>query len=227
MFFPGFGNKGDIMGSTQESSIFKAADEGDIERIKKLMGQRIDLCQGDNQHRTALHYALMLPLRCDPLLEARKQQVAELLIHSSPQTLTEQDDAGNTPVHLLALSGFDTLLAKAIRLNQRAAFIINNAGAYPIHLAIANQQRKTAEVLLTIPEMAHVVDRHSKNLMHHAARFNNVEVLNLLPLTGSYLYEAMDAHDDSFKRPLDIAHDFDFTEVIDWLNSHSATCSPK
>jgi ankyrin repeat protein len=225
MFFLERANKGDLMDYTHEASIFKAADEGDLEHINNLIHQGIDLTQGDDQQRTALHYALMLPMRCSPILAARKKQIAQQLIEACPKSLTHQDAAGTTPVHLLALlSGFDTLLEESIRLNQQAAFMPNNAGAYPIHLAIANQQNKTAAVLLTIPTMADLIDKHQQNLMHHAARCNNVEALNLLLKTASDIHGAMEACDDKFKKPLDVAHDFEFPEVVEWLRSHHTRC---
>lgn len=215
------------MGHERESSIFKAADEGDVERVKILIEQKIDLSRGDEQQRTALHYATMRPLLCSPLLKEQKNHIAELLIQTASQSLMQQDEAGNTPIHLMALSGLDSLLAEAISLNKKSALVENKAGAYPIHLAIANQEIAVVKLLLTIPEMPLLVDRHEQNLMHHAAKFNNTVVLNHLENTTMDITEAMNARDEDFQTPEDIARHFDFQEVIEWFNAHRTSCSPK
>lgn len=210
------------MVNSLDASIIKAAVEGDISCFKVLLQHQTDFKRRDPSQRIALHYVLMLPISFDESLKTNKEHIAELLIQQTPETLRCQDNAGDTPLHLMASQGFDSLLTKMLQQDPKAALIANNAGEYPIHSAILNQKINAIRSLLATNDMTTLIDFHENNLFHYAALSNNSEVLNLLFAEYSKQLPDLNGVNDNFQTPLDIAYKQGYQQIIDILQQHGA-----
>ncbi len=200
------------------ASIHIAAAEGNVERVEELLSQHIQPATPDAEKKLALHHALHLTRDYEEKLKNNKIFIAKILMHRAPVTLTHPDYAGDTPMHLMASNdAFHDLLVEALQLNPSSALISNNAGEYPIHVAIANQQLAAEKTLLSQPNVATLIDAHGNTLLHHAAMAHNLTIIT--DLINSYQID-VNAYNDNFQTALDIAASMHFSDIVDYLKSH-------
>jgi len=112
----------------------------DIEKIKALLSQGVDVNARDSLGRTALHCT------CEKFDTPPSEKIARLLIGQGAD-VNARDKSGNTPLHLAAREWdidedlLDLLIAKGADVNAR-----NDDGQTPLHLAApANLDVPTAE----------------------------------------------------------------------------------
>lgn len=203
--------------------LMQAASDGNLPEAQRLLSGAMDITQADDsQKRTALHYALMLPIRLDPSMRAGKLAIAQLLIGQAPEMLASQDVAGDTAMHLMAVHGWDDLLEVILKDNPDYAihlFLANNQGELPIHTAIANQREAVVEQLLEYDPMDSIVDGNDNTLLHHAAMANNSDAIKCIMKR-----DAVDVHatNSDGQTALDIAKMNHYVELFPLLDGHQS-----
>lgn len=212
---------------TLDATLVGAAVEGNVQRVKTLLKQQnSNVLFRDHLGRTVLHYALLLPISYDEELKNNKTIIANLFIDLNAELLGTQDEAGDTPVHFMSSVGFDGLLLdKVISDNAAVLFTPNNAGMYPIHGAIANQQHAVTKILLTVADIACLIDSKDRTLFHHAAMMNNRHVLKDLFEMPAVSLPDINHLDEDGRSALDIAKACGFEEVSDLLKKHGGKSS--
>ena len=208
---------------TSDASIFVAAAEGNVSRVKELLEQKIDLSAPDFQGRLALHYAFSLPMLCEPVLIKNKLTIANDLIAHAALMLRHRDNAGDTPLHLMASDDrFHDLLKWIVDTKPELGLITNNFGEYPIHVAIMNKQKHSQETLLAYFAKKADMIKYGGPLLHHAVKANNIAMLR--ELISTYKIDINVLNDD-LQTPLDSALAFHFTDMVDYLKEHGARSS--
>ena len=174
----------------------------------------------DEADRTALHHSLILPAlyKTNPQLKINKTNIAALLISAEPRALSVQDNAGETPIYLMATYDFAQLITVAIRhLTPDSFFIPNNYDLLPIHAAISNHHQDALVALLAVPNMITVTDINQQTLIHHAVHANNLNALQYLLENHEFDLSTIDGQG---KTPLDIAKSYHYHQIIDFLISY-------
>ena len=214
------------MPSSSQVTLYEAALNGDEACVQALLDNNADPSIPNEYQLLPLHYALLYPMNHNGVEEDNedlinnKIRIAQMLIKKTPQTLAFTDEAGDTPVHLMAARGFSTLLSMALPFNSALAFTPNHAGACPIHAAIANHQYGASQVLLAIPVMSELVDFNDKSLVHHAAAMNNLPVLEQLLNVHHHTLPHIHDLDVDGETALEIAKINGFTKISEFLEEH-------
>ncbi len=212
-----------MLNTSKENSetLHQAAGSGNIKVIQAIIDEdSVDLLEEDSRNKVALHYALMFSVQEDPNRKAAKLSIADLLIKNAPDALSHGDDAGNTPVYLMALANLDGLLGEAINRNPSLAWQANNNGTYPIHTAIANHCDQAVDRLLTVDKMADLIDSDECSLIHHGAAANNTHVLHYLFKNFKDCVHEINLLDQDGDTALDIAISRGYQDVCKLLKEH-------
>ncbi len=207
--------------------LMQAASEGHLSEVRCLLSQEMDITQAEDhsQKRTALHYALILPILFDNSIRESKLAIAQLLIGRSPEILASQDVAGDTAMHLMAVYGWEDLLEMILKDNPDYAihlFLANNQGELPIHAAIANQREAVVEQLLEYEPMDSIVDGSGNTLLHHAAMANNRDAIQCIMKRATVDVHAINSDG---KTALDIAKMNHFGSLFPLLDGHLSSSS--
>lgn len=102
--------------------------------------------------------------------------------------LWSADSSGKTCLHLAASRGNVALLTHLLSLVNGTDMLeaVDNDGCTILHYAVRSRQVVVLELLLNRGVDINVTDRSARNVMHHVARWRNVEALRKLnAVTGS------------------------------------------
>uniref|UniRef100_W8BRG3 NF-kappa-B inhibitor cactus n=2 Tax=Ceratitis capitata TaxID=7213 RepID=W8BRG3_CERCA len=106
----------------------------------------------------------------------------------------QQNDDGDTYLHLACISGYDNVVAALIRLAIHPCLlnIKNDYGQTPLHLAALTKQRKILRMLLLAGAEPTLRDRHGNTSLHLACMSGDEQCVNALtmPFSGSEINEA-------------------------------------
>ncbi|MDP1614654.1 MAG: ankyrin repeat domain-containing protein, partial [Methylococcales bacterium] len=112
-------------------------------------------------------------------LKENKELVCHLLVAAAEETLDYPDRSGATAFHLMAVHGFDALLASCLKINMDAVFKANHLSRYPIHEALLNGQLDIVKRLLPLKKTACLTDREDRSPLHYAVLYGTEEMLKI------------------------------------------------
>ena len=185
----------------------KAALEGDVEGVARLLERRADIDQRAENGQTALHLAVeqgharvahvLLGYRADvnardhqgmtPLHIAAGRGMAGLLTDLLTETggdVTLADGTGNTPLHHAAAHGhaavMETLLSRGAQLNAK-----NHNGHTPLHEAVGRQSPEAVAFLLARQAAVNEGDTFSRTPLHLAAKAGSKPIVEQLFASGA------------------------------------------
>ncbi|MBW1810481.1 MAG: ankyrin repeat domain-containing protein [Deltaproteobacteria bacterium] len=135
-------SKADISGNKEDSGpagdrrLFLASEKGNLDEIRKLLGDGVNVDGRDRMGRTALHLAL----------DEGQAEAAKLLLDlgASPVAV---DKLGNTPLHLAAELGSPSLTSRLIEMGADVN-AQGNDGWTPLHLAASWNSKTVIQLLL-------------------------------------------------------------------------------
>lgn len=207
----------------QSTALHQAVIEGDVNRLQNELSNGVDPFAQDSYGRTALHYAFMLPYIYSEEEKNTALMMANVLIQKAPDALLMKDKAGDTPLHLMASNDdFIHFLKDAVMSTADLVTMQNNEGAYPIHIAIANQQQESTHFLLEQPGMFSLVDSYGNTLLHHAVMQNNISAVHRLFTIKESLDVNAVNHDGQTALQLNLVNHLS-PEIRDILIEHGAS----
>lgn len=165
--------------SNGQTSLHQAAMEGWLNTAKVLLSLGANTSAVNKQNQNPLFCTLIMPMDYSEEYKANKIALFELLKTEGNQSLSHQDQAGDTVLHQMAKHDFGQLMSDLLRSKPQLARIRNNAGHYPIHTAVLNEQIENARLLLNVKNTENLADSHGRVALHYAARVGNIEMIKL------------------------------------------------
>jgi ankyrin repeat protein len=190
------------------STIFDAAKDGNLERVKALLKDGPDLVSSkDNNGLTPLHWAAVMG----------HIDVAELLLASGAKVDSEAPKLGRTPLCGAASSGHlgvvELLLYHGADVNHRD---IN--GQTPLYAAVAKDHKDVAELLLTHGADANARDTKNETPFHAAMGKDQKDLAELLLVHGA----DVNARNYRGDAPLHLAAANGADQLVEWLIDNKA-----
>ena len=209
-------NAGD---SNDMTALHKGAVEGHVFTVLALLSKGADPAVSNKQKQAPARSALFVPILHDDGLIARKQSIFLTLLELHPNFLTQHDKDGNTTLHQMAAHGFVQIMEQVLNTNPTLAFLKNNAGLYPVHTAILNQQSGALNQLLKIEGVAAQGDSKNRAPLHYAARYGTMEMVKACYLAT----KDIDITDHADKTPLIWAAQAGNQDALELLIKNGAT----
>ncbi len=197
-----------------DSTVYDAAESGDIERLNKVLvshSHLIDVCNQRYNNRTPLHIAacmghvfviealvqsgskaIDIPNKygCTPMYIAAHQGhvlVIELLVRLGSTAIDTPDNDSWPPMLIAARNGHASVIETLVRLGSTAIDTpINRCGWTPMLVAAHNGHMSVIEALVRLGSTAiDSPDKFKRTPMHMAAQEGHVSVINTLVRLGS------------------------------------------
>ncbi|MDE2663331.1 MAG: ankyrin repeat domain-containing protein [Gemmatimonadota bacterium] len=121
-----------------DSPVADAAMRGDVETVRELLRQGLDVNAAQGDGMTALHWAA----------DRGDAEVADMLIYAGADVAAVTRIGKYTPLHLAARRGSAEILASLIAAGSAVTAATDNSGAVPLHLAAAAGNPDAIAVLL-------------------------------------------------------------------------------
>ena len=166
-----------------------AAQDGDLEVVKRLIGEKANIETKDDYGRTALHVAA----------ENEQAEVATFLIEAGADLEARTDNAlrvywQSTPLMIAAQWGSTPLLLAVAQRNQTMVEFLINGGANvaksdtngltPLHVIAQTDFVSLAELLITRGADINAKDKYSKFTPLDYAQDGELEMIQLLEQHG-------------------------------------------
>ena len=168
----------------QKSEIAPLQDEGNVRSYETTL--------------QSLNGALL----CDAVAKNDVQLVKDLL--QGGYSIDEQDNDGNTPLHIAAELGFPALIKMLVAAGASTEIHGGDLDATPLHIAIACGQTAAALTLLDLGADVNAVGAYGTTALEIAARNNEIKVMLALIRRGAKI----DARSESGWTPLHVAAGF-------------------
>lgn len=200
------------------NELHQAALDGDVEKVKLLLEQRVNPFETNESGQYPIFCALELPVSGyhSSDLRKRKEAIFHLLLPYYVDIKAYHDAAGDTLLHYVAQYGYDVILLalkRKLGTDESAFFIENNFGQQPIHIAIMSKKQSIFETLLAIPGMAAVSDWNQQNLIHHIAHYGTSDMLRYY-CKNNDVRPYINAKDKTDSIPAQIALEFNTTSDV-------------
>jgi len=160
-----------------------AAMRGDKDKVQALLVDGAHPNLLNNAGEPALFTVLRLSMMAGPEVIPGREAIFNVLWDvTAPEIRTGQDAQGATVLHLMAANGFTDLMREILKKEPGLASIpkLYNAQEYPIHTAIINGDRASAEVLFELdPATASYTNVTQQLPLHLAAQSGNKDMLEL------------------------------------------------
>jgi ankyrin repeat protein len=175
--------------STVEEMLRKAAEAGDLDRVRDLLEKGAPVASRGESGDTPLHIAAQLG----------HELICRLLLEAGAAVDTPTDN-GDTPLHYAAWNGQE----EACRLLLEVGAAVDTAkynGDTPLHHAAANGQEEACRLLLEAGAAVDTPRDNGDTPLHHAAANGQEEACRLLLEAGA----AVDTPTDNGSTPLHYA----------------------
>jgi ankyrin repeat protein len=160
------------------SPLHIAAFRGDLNEIRKLLSEHVDINQKTPTARpgrgeTALHLAI-----------GQAHADAALLLIDAGANINIPDEAGDTPLHVAAVNNLPTviqvLLDRGADINAK-----DQDGDTPLHRAAADDSLEAINLLIRRGAAVNGTNRFGETPLHIAAMYGNTEAIRSLLAAGA------------------------------------------
>jgi len=157
-------------------SLQEAAADGDVEAVKSMIAQGVDVNRREDSFRkTALHRATM----------SGHREIVRLLINHGAQLDAKDGWPGGTPLHYAAEKGHkeavELLIARGANINS----IGGSRNETPLHYAARNGQKATVELLIANGADINARNKDGQTPLDIAVSRNHKEIVELLIAKGA------------------------------------------
>lgn len=204
--------------STGMPPLHIAAAAGDLKTVSELLALGADPTTVNHHLQLPIFSALFLPIVYEEDLKENKIKIFKMLMEKAPASIIEQDDNGNTLLHLIASNGLSTLIPEVLKTNATLCKIQNYHSHYPVHTAILNHQIDCARILLQDNGAELLSDSQGRVPLHYAALYSGKDMVELC----CNLSTNLNPLDDENKTPLILATEVENTEAMEILKAHGA-----
>lgn len=156
--------------TTQPIPLHRAAMEGDLDCLKLLLAESVDLNAPDSGGCTPLHLAAMANFHC----------VRELIAMGAETEVV--DNSGLNPLHYAAMHGSVACISELRAVDVSAA---DNDGWTPLHHAALHGHSDCLEELMAMHADINANDCSGWTPLHQAAMYGNVKCLQKLMAKGA------------------------------------------
>ena len=210
------------------TALHRAAGEGDLDKVTRLLQSDIDPNVRDPIQQPAL-FKIFRPSWLGNNAEHMDRIAIFRMLWdvTDPEIRSGQDQEGNTVLHLMAQHGFDELIGETLshvpNLVQKKTYVTSES---PIHTAILNSCLGSEKALLMSQyffdfdtNIASDKDLKDQNILHYAVRYGSLDILDLCynQYTGD-----IDATDQAGMTPLAMAKNEGNLEAYSYLMSKGA-----
>ncbi|KAL6831796.1 ankyrin repeat-containing domain protein [Trichoderma camerunense] len=159
-------------------SLHIASQEGHVQVAMVLLDKWTTVGYETNKGDKAIHFAAK-----NGHLDVVKalQQVKDMSL--------EQDHAGNTPVLIAAMAGYDSVVNELLstsRSNERSSTLLWG-DSFPLHKAALNGNKELSRILLSHGYEVNFPNSDGETALHVAAKIESVDMLNFLIRSGAIL----------------------------------------
>ena len=193
-----------------------AAAFGHVHTVNVLLEHGADPTRLNLNKQSPLFSALLLPIAHAPECIANKEKIFRALYQAAPCNLAHQDSSGNTLFHQMASHHFVTLLQYMMPKDTAALLISNNAGKYPIHLAVLANELDIVKALMEIPGVMHLADSAGHVALHCAAQYGSPAIAGLC----CQATDDLSIIDSEGKTPWMLAFEEHRTDILDIFREH-------
>ncbi|XP_054722569.1 ankyrin repeat and protein kinase domain-containing protein 1-like [Uloborus diversus] len=154
------------------TALHRAAEDGDLEKIKELLDRGWDTRARDGRGRTPLHSAL-----------GKEKEAAAELLADADCIIDVQDEDEYVPLQLAAMKGFVGVIR---RLLAAGADTRSGSGGYtPLHFALDFKRKAAAELLLDADCITDIANAEGRTPLHLAAGAGFVGAVRKLLAAGA------------------------------------------
>ena len=159
-----------------DSPVADAAMRGDIEVVRSLLKDGVDVNAAQGDGMTALHWAA----------ELGGVELAQMLIHAGASVGSVTRLGAYTPLHLASRSGHALVVETLLDAGADATAVTTSGGATPLHFGAASGSAKVVAALLSHNAIIDARESAwSQTPLMFAAAYNRVEVIDTLLARGA------------------------------------------
>lgn len=197
-----------------------AATQGHEHTVSVLLSKGADLEKNNKLGQPPVFTAALMPLKSDPRLIAKKENIIRHLLKHAPGLISHQDNNKDTLFHLLATYGFNQLMQELLEQQSHSELIAtpNNTHQYPIHNAILNNHIQIIRMLLKTKHVAALNDANGQVALHYAAAYGTQETVKLCHQAT----DTINVLDNLHRTPIMLAVQNKNKSAIDYLLHHHA-----
>lgn len=192
--------------NTVLAPLLKAAKNGEIEEVRKLIDEGSSVQERGPGGETALHWAAGYG----------HKEIVDLLISKGADVNTT-DTTGMTPLHMAAQEG-QTEVARFLLAKKADPNADNADDMTPLHLAAASGRSDLVRLLLASGAPVDLQDNTGSTPLHLAAAYGHGEVVTLLLAEGAKI----SISDNDGNSPEDLANANDHIDIAQILGTHKA-----
>jgi ankyrin repeat protein len=157
----------------EQEALFEAAEVGDAEEVRVLLGEGVDPDAWNARHRAAIHLAA----------SAKHPEVVQALLEGGADVDRREEGLGDTAL-IVALLHSDEETARLL-IESGADVTVASRGRTPLQLAAGRGMASIVRLLIERGAVAHASqERHVVAALHGAARAGRTEVVELLLAAG-------------------------------------------
>lgn len=198
-------NRQDYSGKTPLHTFFRSATSA----VLCACNEDIDWGHYDDRGMTIAHYIAYT--------KSSTKEDMKRALSQNPSHLGHTDRLGRTLLHLAAQRGNLDIIAYLIESDpKRELYAPDTKGLLPLHYATQNSRSKQTIGLLETQGFAlDALDGSRRTVMHYAAMYDNLELIQSLLDLGAHEFLMM--HDSDGNTPVDLAVAWKATSAIQLL----------
>lgn len=216
-------NQPTVMGMTP---LHLCATNGYVHAVNILLDKGASPLMLNKNNKLPIQCALFTPMLIDDGFKSRKTAIFKRLLAAAPDTISAQDNEGDTVAHAMAAHGYNVLMSDVIKNHTSLIFTPNHFRKYPIHTAILNRQTNLALALLEIDGVSSLKDSHEQTALHYAAQEGELPIVHWFIAHKPGDVSQIDRNGKLAVFYAERASHNEIMELLQTTGSHESNCTP-